>query len=107
MTMNTIQLLIIAGTFATVGDLTLASAVRHNNLFSLILGLILNLVGIIFYSRTLGVENAGIATAIFLGLNIAIVTIGSIFLFNERLSIGRISGLITLVIGLVMIEVLA
>ncbi len=104
--MRTLLLLGLAGTFATSGDLLLASAVRSSNPLSFILGLALNLVGIISYSQTLALESTGIATAIFLGLNIAIVTIGSVFFFNERLSLGQIGGLITVVIGLIMIEVL-
>lgn len=105
--MNVLYTLVIAGILVAIGDIVLAQWSRLGGTLFLLLGLAINLVGILLYAQTLNVEHVGIATALFLGLNIGAVTLGGTFLFNEPLSLGRILGLLTLFTGIVLLEVIA
>ncbi|MAF50812.1 MAG: hypothetical protein CMH64_01850 [Nanoarchaeota archaeon] len=102
--MNLITLLIGAGIFVTFGDLVLAQWARENHLPFLFLGLFLNLIGIVFYANTLKLESIGIATAIFLGINILAVSLGSYFVFNETISLKNTLGMGLIVLSILMIE---
>ena len=103
--MDSTLLLSAAGLCVTVGDLALAIWARTNSSFYLILGLILNLIGILFYAQTLRLDNIGVATAIFLGLNILAVTIGGFFLFHESLNLRKVLALFLLVISILLLEI--
>jgi len=104
--MNVLYTLIIAGILVAIGDVALAQWSRLEEAQFLLLGLVFNLVGILLYAQTLSVEHIGIATALFLGLNIGAVTLSGIFLFNESLSSGKIFSLLTLLLGIILIEVI-
>lgn len=104
--MNTIYILAIAGTFVTAGDLALAGWARAGQHLLMVAGVLLNIIGILFYAQTLGRENVGMATAIFLGFNIFAVTLGGILLFGENISIARIIGLSLLTVSIILVEVL-
>ena len=104
--MNTIYILAMAAVPVTAGDLVLAHWARTNQFPFVVVGLVLNLIGIIIYSQALHTENIAVATAIFLGLNIFAVSLGSIFLFRESLSLPRGIGLLFLLISMIIVEVL-
>ena len=104
--MNGLFLLTSAGVFVTLGDLALAYWARVGQIPFILLGLLLNLLGILFYSQTLRRESVGIATAIFLGFNILAVTLGGVFLFDENIGLSRMFGLLTLAGSIIFIEVI-
>lgn len=104
--MNTIYILTIAAVFVTGGDLALAQWARTNQFSFIITGLLLNLLGIIIYAQSLHSENIAIATALFLGLNIFAVYLGSIFLFRESISLSRGIALGILLFSMIAIEIL-
>lgn len=102
--MNSITLFAGAGFFVTIGDLVLAQWARTTNWTLLVLGLMLNIIGIAFYANTLRLESVGIATAIFLGINIIAVTLGGYFFLNESLTLRESGGLLLLGIAITIIE---
>ncbi len=104
--MNTINLLIMAGILVTLGDFALAHWARVGQILFVLLGVVLNLFGILLYAQTLNLESIGIATGIFLGFNILAVTLGGIFLFGENVNLIRILGLLTLTGSIIFIEVM-
>ena len=104
--MNTILLLVMAGVLVTLGDLALAHWSRAGQILFVLLGVVLNLFGILLYAQTLNSESVGIATGIFLGLNILAVTLGGIFLFGESINLPRIIGLLILTGSIIFIEIM-
>ena len=103
--MNTWILFGGAGLFVTIGDLVLAHWARTSNWGLLVTGLLLNLMGIACYANTLRFEGVGVATAIFLGINIVAVTLGGMLFFRETWTIRTILGLTLLVGAMVLVEV--
>ena len=103
--MNSAMLLVGAGISVTIGDLILAGWARTSNWNLLIIGLLLNVVGIIFYANTLKFESVGLATAIFLGINIIAVTLGGYFFLNQSLNLRESLGILLLGIAIVIIEI--
>jgi multidrug transporter EmrE-like cation transporter len=103
--MNIITLFASAGFFVTAGDLVLAQWARTSNWILLIIGLLLNVVGIGFYANTLRLESVGLATAIFLGINIIAVTLGGYFFLNQNLTFRQSTGLLLLGFAIIIIEV--
>ncbi len=103
--MNPITLLIGAGIFVTAGDLFLAGWARVNYIGYLVAGLLLNLTGIVFYAFSLRAEIIGIATAIFLGLNIFAVSLGAYFLFDESIPLRGAIGISLIIISIMLMEV--
>jgi multidrug transporter EmrE-like cation transporter len=94
-----------AGFFVTIGDLILAQWARTNQWMLLVIGLLLNVIGIAFYANTLRLESVGVATAIFLGINIIAVTLAGYFFLNQNLSFRESAGLMLMAVALVMIEI--
>ena len=103
--MNIITLFASAGLFVTIGDLVLAQWARTSNWILLVLGLLLNIVGIAFYANTLRLESVGLATAIFLGINIIAVTLGGYFFLNQGITFRESAGLLLLAIAIIIIEI--
>jgi multidrug transporter EmrE-like cation transporter len=103
--MNLITLFAGAGFFVTIGDLVLAQWARTSNHTLLVLGLLLNITGIAFYANTLRFESVGLATAIFLGINIIAVTIGGYFFLNQSLTARELTGLLLLAFAIVVVEI--
>ncbi len=103
--MNLITLFAGAGLFVTAGDLILAQWARTSNWSLLAIGLVLNLLGIVCYANTLRFTGVGIATAIFLGVNILAVALGGMLFFRETLSFRTIAGLVFLLTAIVLVEV--
>ena len=103
--MNLILLMIGAGAFVTMGDFALGLWARGNQYQMFIIGIILNIIGIGFYAQTLRLEAIGVATAIFLGLNILLVSIMSVFMFNENLNLRQMVGMVVLVLSIFVIEI--
>ena len=102
--MNSIALFAGAGAFVTIGDLILAQWAKTNNWVLFGLGLLLNLVGIGFYANTLRFESVGLATAIFLGINIFAVALGGYFFLNQSMNIKESFGLLLLGLAIFVIE---
>ncbi|MDP3639616.1 MAG: hypothetical protein Q8R53_00230 [Nanoarchaeota archaeon] len=71
----------------------------------MVLGVALNVLGILIYAQTLHGESVGIATGLFLGMNILAVTLGGMFLFGEHLSVARVLGLLLLTGSIIFIEI--
>jgi len=103
--MNLITLFAGAGLFVTIGDLMLAQWARTSYWVLLVLGLSLNVIGLIFYANTLRLESVGIATAIFLGINILAVTLGGYFFLNQSISFRGVIGLLLLASAITIIEI--
>ena len=96
---------IFAGLGVTIGDILLGYWARSGDISNFILGLVFNLIGIIFYAGTLRSENIGIATAIFLAINIVAVTLAGIVFFRERSSILQIVGMGLILLAIVLMEI--
>ena len=103
--MSTIALFAGAGLFVTIGDLILAQWARTSNWILLVLGLLLNIVGIGFYAQTLKLQSVGLATAIFLGINIIAVTIGGYFFLNQSVTLKEFLGVLVLASAILIIEI--
>jgi len=103
--MNIITLFAGAGFFVTAGDLILAQWARTSNGLLLVLGLLLNVLGILCYAQTLRLESVGIATAIFLGINIIAVALGGYFWLQQNLTRTDFIGLGFLVLAIILLEV--
>lgn len=103
--MNALHFLGTAGALVTIGDLALAHWARAGPILFGLLGVAFNIGGILLYAHTLQMESVGVATAVFLGINILAVTLGGIFLFGEQLSAARIVGLFVLTVALVFVEI--
>ena len=93
-----------AGLFVTVGDLVLAQWARTSNWTLLALGLLLNIIGVGFYAQTLKLESVGLATAIFLGINVVAVALGGYFFLKQSITIKESFGLVLMVLAIVVIE---
>lgn len=104
MALEALPLLLVAGVVVAAGDLALAYWSRAGALPFLVAGLALNLVGIGGYALTLRLENVGVATGVFLGLNILAVTLGGVVLLGENLSAPRAILLAVLAASIVAIE---
>lgn len=104
--MNAITLLAMAGAIVTLGDLALAYSARAGQMLFVLLGVGLNVIGILIYAQTLSMESVGVATAVFLGINILAVTAGGILLFGDKISVARILGLLMLTSSMIFIEVI-
>ena len=102
--MSTIALFAGAGLFVTIGDLILAQWVRTSNWILLVLGLLLNIIGIGFYAQTLKLQSVGLATAIFLGINVVAVALGGYFFLKQSITIKESFGLVLMVLAIVVIE---
>jgi multidrug transporter EmrE-like cation transporter len=102
--MNQIILFLGAGLFVTIGDLILAQWARTSNWILLVTGLILNLVGIGFYAQTLKLESVGLATAIFLGINVVAVALGGYFFLRQSITIKEFAGLGLMMLAIMVIE---
>jgi multidrug transporter EmrE-like cation transporter len=102
--MKTILLLVIAGVLVSVGDFAFVKWMVGKNANFLLVGILLNIIGILFYAQTLSSEELGISTAAFLGVNIFLTSLGGKFLFKQDLGSGQIIGLIILLFGLILIE---
>lgn len=103
--MNITMLFFGASLFVTVGDLLLAQWARGDSWNFLFIGLVLNLIGIGFYAQTLRLESVGIATAIFLGINIFAVALSGFLFFGQSYTTRESVGLILLVLAIVLIEI--
>ena len=103
--MSTIALFAGAGLFVTIGDLILAQWARTSNWILLVLGLLLNIIGIGFYAQTLKLQSVGLATAIFLGINIIAVTIGGYFFLNQSVTLKEFLGVLVLASAILIIEI--
>lgn len=103
--MNLITLFMGAGLFVTSGDIVLAQWARTSNWALFVLGLLLNIVGIMFYANILRLESVGLATAIFLGINIVAVTLGGYFFLNQSLTIRQLEGVLLLIFAIIMLEI--
>jgi spermidine export protein MdtJ len=104
--MNAIIQLAIAGIMVALGDLALAQWAKSSQVAFLLIGVFSNILGIITYARVLSLEHIGVATAVFLGLNILIVAFGSFLVFGESISAARAAGLAVIATGIVLVEVL-
>ena len=103
--MNTWILFAGAGIFVTIGDLVLAQWARTSNWPMLIAGLLLNLLGIACYANTLRFSGVGVATAIFLGINILAVAFGGMLFFKETFSLRTVAGMTLLLTAILLVEV--
>ncbi|MBW3021133.1 EamA family transporter [Candidatus Woesearchaeota archaeon] len=103
--MNSSLLFIGAGIGVTVGDVLLCNWVRQNNNLFLFLGLLFNVIGILFYAQTLRFESIGVATSIFLAINIVAVTLAGLVLFGERISWSQGSGILMVIISIILMEI--
>lgn len=86
------------------GDFFLAYWAQRNLPLCLVIGFILNFIGLLFYAFSMRFEQVGIATAIMLGLNIFVVAVGGWIVFNETLSWSTMGGLLLLIIAIILIE---
>jgi multidrug transporter EmrE-like cation transporter len=98
-------LLFMAGVFVTIGDVILFQWARENNFVHLIFGLLFNVAGITFYAQALKFESLGLATAMFLGLNILAVTLAGCFIFGERIPLKGVLGMGLIAISIFLIEI--
>ncbi|MBT5021415.1 hypothetical protein HOK51_09690 [Candidatus Woesearchaeota archaeon] len=97
--------LICAGIGVTIGDALLAGWARGNGLIFLLSGLIFNIIGIIFYATTLRIESIGVATAMFLAINIVAVSLYGMFFLRDHISISKICGIILIIFAIILIEI--
>ncbi|PIZ51762.1 hypothetical protein COY27_02465 [Candidatus Woesearchaeota archaeon CG_4_10_14_0_2_um_filter_33_13] len=103
--MKLTTILIIAGLCVTSGDIVLALWAKQSRIYLFIIGILLNLAGLMVYAQSLRLESVGVATALFLGINILAVTImGAIFL-KESLHLKQIFGLAGLVVAMIILEI--
>lgn len=103
--MKLATILIIAGLFVTCGDIALALWAKQSKIYLFVIGILLNLAGLLFYAQSLRLESVGVATALFLGINILAVTLIGAFVFKEGLPFKQICGLIVLVLAIVVLEI--
>jgi multidrug transporter EmrE-like cation transporter len=103
--MNLTTLFTLAGLGVTTGDLLLGHWARTSNWIFLVIGLIFNVIGILFYANTLTLRSVGIATAIFLAINITAVSITGMIFFREDVSILQFVGIGLIVLAIVLIEI--
>jgi multidrug transporter EmrE-like cation transporter len=103
--MNSIFLLGFAGAFVTAGDIFLAMWARTSDITPFIIGLLLNIAGIIAYAGTLRTQQVGVATAAFLGLNIVTVAILGRLLYQEMPCNRAMLGMVIMIIAIILIEI--
>jgi multidrug transporter EmrE-like cation transporter len=103
--MKLATILLVAGLCVTVGDIVLALWAKQSKFYLFVIGMLLNLAGLIVYAQSLRMESVGIATAMFLGINIVAVTIMGMIVFKEFLSIRQILGMVGIVLAMIMLEV--
>lgn len=102
--MNLFLLFLFAAIGVMTGDVFLYYWAKNDFFINLIFGLFFNLIGIIFYAHTLKFENLGIATAIFLSMNIVAVMLAGVILFKDQLSLLQILGISMLIVAILIIE---
>lgn len=98
-------LLFLAGIFVTIGDVILFQWARENSFVYLAFGLLFNVAGITFYAQTLKLESLGLATAMFLGLNILAVTLAGCFIFGEKIPLRSALGMGLIAVSIFLIEI--
>ncbi len=103
--MKLATILLIAGLCVTSGDIVLALWAKQSKSYLFLIGMLLNILGIIVYAQSLRLESVGIATALFLGINILAVTVMGMIVFKEMLNIKQVLGLVGMVLAMVMIEI--
>ena len=103
--MNLLILFTLAGLGVTTGDVLLGHWARTSNWIFLVIGLVLNVIGILFYANTLSFRSVGIATAIFLAINIIAVSIAGVIFFREQFSVMQFIGIGLIVVAIMLIEI--
>ena len=86
--------LLIGGVLLTLGDIALKKWAVTDKYSFYNLGLLLYLVGVIFFSFTLREKNLAIANTILVTVNIVSLVAVSYFYFQEKLSIIQLGGIV-------------
>ena len=68
-----------------------------------ILGVIIYLASVILWLRVLSTEALSSSYPILTGIAFAGVTIGSVFFFNESISLMKFAGIVTVILGIILI----
>jgi len=102
--MNAIILLIIGGAIITGGDLLLKKWATNSQLWVLLAGLFISVIGLVFLA--FGFKSKSIATAniIFIAVNMITLLLAQIFYFKETLTSIQFFGILLSVVGLFIIE---
>ena len=99
------MLIALAVLLEVAGDILFKKWSIGNKNILLVLGLIIYFIGTIFWAFSLKYEFLSKAISIFTILNLVIVVLVGVLLFNEKLSVTNEIGIILGVISIILIEV--
>ncbi|XGI80470.1 multidrug/spermidine efflux SMR transporter subunit MdtJ [Enterobacter hormaechei] len=87
-----------------IGTLTMKWASINDNILGFSFMLLMIAISYIFLSFAIKRINLGVAYAMWEGIGIIFITLFSVMIFDENLSVMKVSGLLTMVVGIVMIK---
>ena len=97
-------LIFSGGMVLTVADLVMKKWVGNSSPFLYGLGLIIYLIGMVFLSQSFKFKNIAVASLILVLFNIITLLIASWFLYQEKLSLIQMVGIIFGLISVVILE---
>jgi len=101
-----ILIIFIAGIGLTIGDIIMKKWAMTGNAIFYVIGMIAYMIAIGFLAESFKYKNLAVANAICVGLNVVTLVIVSWFYFKEALTISQTIGVLLIVIGIVIIELL-
>lgn len=87
----------------TIGDIVMKKWVSSNNSSLFIIGLAIYLIGMIFLAYSFKYKNIAVASTIFVIFNIVTLSIVSLALFKESLTVSQIIGIIFGIISIIFL----
>lgn len=94
---------------AIIAEVIATSALKASNSFSVLVPSVIVVVGyaVAFYflSTTLKSIPVGIAYALWSGVGITLVTIAGVFLYNQKIDLAGIAGIVLIIAGVVVLNV--
>ena len=100
-----ILLLLTGGLILTAGDLVMKRWVIRNDWQTFAVGMTVYMAAMIFLSYSFRYRNMAVASAIFVGFNVATLLVVSWALYGERVTSAQAIGLLLTMAGIIILEI--
>ncbi|MFH1173922.1 MAG: hypothetical protein V1725_02210 [archaeon] len=96
--------ILAAGLLVALGDVLFVIWARQGQPLAFVIGLLLNIAGILCYAQSMRTLSAGVATTVYLGLNIVLVSIAGLTL-GDHIKASGLLGMAAVAVGIVLLQV--
>lgn len=97
--------LFLGGILLTLGDIALKKWAITDKYHYYGIGLLMYVIGIIFFSLTLREKNLAVANTILVTVNLITLALVSYFYFDEKLTLIQFAGITLSTIGVILLEI--